>query len=379
MSPLHTGTGEGLGVVDRPLLREVATGYPTVQGPSLKGALRSLAQGSQKEEDDQALLAAFGPRKESGGNGHEGCVSFGDARLLLLPVRSLAGVFAWVTSPLAVARLARDLGLLGGTSRLLAAAQEVVARSGPLRAGRGATGATDGDAPAVAVVTPGVGLCLEDLVLECATNNDDLKTAVAGLAARLAEILFADDFWQTFFRQRLVLAADDDFRHLVATATEVRPNIAVGEAGTTTTGSLRITEYLPEETVLTSLLIRQRPFLKGVKANEVEVLLDSLLPVVATTDDDDHGSDTTDNGARAPSAQKTPAGRSAALLQLGADESTGKGLVRLIRLGLDGSRVADQQPPPPAVLALQVEAQLDGDRVADQQAPAGEVGDVDPA
>jgi CRISPR/Cas system CMR subunit Cmr4 (Cas7 group RAMP superfamily) len=45
------------------------------------------------------------------GTKHESRIAtqFADARLLLLPVRSLAGTFAWVTSPYVLRRFARDV------------------------------------------------------------------------------------------------------------------------------------------------------------------------------------------------------------------------------------------------------------------------------
>ena len=37
LSPLHAGTGQGIGVIDQPIAREKATGIPFVPGSSLKG------------------------------------------------------------------------------------------------------------------------------------------------------------------------------------------------------------------------------------------------------------------------------------------------------------------------------------------------------
>ena len=47
-----------------------------------------------------------------------GKLTFTDARLLCLPVRSYKGTFAFVTCPLIVHRLARDLKALGLTHTL---------------------------------------------------------------------------------------------------------------------------------------------------------------------------------------------------------------------------------------------------------------------
>ncbi len=40
LSPLHAGTGQGVGVIDLPIAREKATGLPFLPGSSVKGTLR---------------------------------------------------------------------------------------------------------------------------------------------------------------------------------------------------------------------------------------------------------------------------------------------------------------------------------------------------
>src|ERR1051326_4223823 len=93
LSPLHAGTGQGVGVIDLPIARETATGLPYLPGSSIKGTLRD--SGEINEDERQVI---FGPPTEYAGD-NAGSAQFADARLLLLPVRSLAGTFAWVTSP----------------------------------------------------------------------------------------------------------------------------------------------------------------------------------------------------------------------------------------------------------------------------------------
>ncbi|RMD58772.1 type III-B CRISPR module RAMP protein Cmr4, partial [Candidatus Parcubacteria bacterium] len=40
LSPLHAGTGQGVGAIDLPIAREKGTEIPIVPGSSLKGVLR---------------------------------------------------------------------------------------------------------------------------------------------------------------------------------------------------------------------------------------------------------------------------------------------------------------------------------------------------
>jgi CRISPR-associated protein Cmr4 len=105
LSPLHAGTGQGTGIIDLPIAREKATGLPFLPGSSLKGTLRARCGNS---EDCRKV---FGPEMEGrpANDHHASSAQFSDQRLLLLPIRSLAGTFAWVTSPYILRRFARDV------------------------------------------------------------------------------------------------------------------------------------------------------------------------------------------------------------------------------------------------------------------------------
>src|SRR3989440_2116338 len=108
LSPLHAGVGQGSGVIDLPIAREKATGLPFLPGSSLKGTLRACC-------DVKECAQVFGPDMlalESESN-YASSAQFSDQRLLLLPIRSLAGTFAWVTSPYVLRRLVRDLKDIG--------------------------------------------------------------------------------------------------------------------------------------------------------------------------------------------------------------------------------------------------------------------------
>lgn len=96
---IHPGAGRSTGFVDLPVAREAATDYPVIVGSSFKGALRER---SRHHLDDEALSDSFGDQDRAGG------VMFSDARLLLLPVRSLSGAYRWVTCPHLIERFERD-------------------------------------------------------------------------------------------------------------------------------------------------------------------------------------------------------------------------------------------------------------------------------
>jgi len=95
---VHPGIGRNEGAIDLPVAREAATDYPYIPGSSLKGALRDYA----RERKMPGIETCFGEQANAGD------LLVSDARLLLLPVRSLTGSYKWITSPLALERLYRD-------------------------------------------------------------------------------------------------------------------------------------------------------------------------------------------------------------------------------------------------------------------------------
>ena len=100
---IHPGTGRSEGVIDLPVARERTTAYPYIPGSSMKGALRDSARNTKLQNCDKL----FGKQENAG----ELLIS--DARLLLLPVRSLSASYCWLTSPYLVERFSRDMERAG--------------------------------------------------------------------------------------------------------------------------------------------------------------------------------------------------------------------------------------------------------------------------
>ena len=123
-TPLHAGTGNDLGVVDLPIQRERHTTFPKIESSSLKGSLREafesnpavdrkqihLAFGYDDDERDESVKEHFKEFKQ-----FQGALGFTNARLLLFPVKSMKGVFAWITCPKVLEQLKRDLSIEGVT------------------------------------------------------------------------------------------------------------------------------------------------------------------------------------------------------------------------------------------------------------------------
>lgn len=235
LSPLHAGTGQGVDVIDLPIAREKATGIPFLPGSSIKGVLRDAYSGDKK-------AAIFGPETANASD-HAGSAQFSDARLLLLPVRSLAGTFAWITSPLLLQRFVRD-------ARNDQNLQPPAVPPTPANA----TSCLVAD-QGCALLLPHQGqrrVVLEDLLLE-----PDLNAGVSTWGSWLGNHLFANDgYWQGALRARLCIVHDDVLGFLLQTATEVTARIQLDPTvKTVKRGALWYEEALPAETVLSGLVV----------------------------------------------------------------------------------------------------------------------------
>ncbi|MGJ3241629.1 MAG: type III-B CRISPR module RAMP protein Cmr4 [Opitutales bacterium] len=96
---IHPGAGRSVGVVDLPVAREAANDYPVLVGSSLKGALKQWAKTNDLNGETTKI---FGAQENAG------ALLVSDARLLLLPVRSLHSAYKWVTCPHLLERFQRD-------------------------------------------------------------------------------------------------------------------------------------------------------------------------------------------------------------------------------------------------------------------------------
>ncbi|MCS7069582.1 MAG: type III-B CRISPR module RAMP protein Cmr4 [Meiothermus sp.] len=245
LSPLHPGTGQGVGGIDLPIARERSTGIPYLPGSSIKGVLRDTA--ASKLAKDK-LLALFGPETGSASE-HAGAAVFGDARLLLLPVRSLAGVFAYVTSPYLLERFAREAGFAGLTPPALPAAP-----------------ASDDQCH----LPPESALKLGDKVYKVYLEDLDLSYQEAKELAEWGGWLAQHSGAQV--KRRLCLVHDDVMGFLLETATEVVARIRLeDETKTVADKALWYEESLPAESLLYSLIS-----LGSSRKKAVEVALDDL-------------------------------------------------------------------------------------------------------
>jgi CRISPR-associated protein Cmr4 len=235
-SPLHAGTGRGLGAVDLPVQRERVTGYPLVQASGIKGALRSECEKRVKgnEKEEAKIKFVFGPDTKNAPD-HAGAVSPGDARLLLFPVRALAGVFAWTTSADALARFQRVLMAVG--EKPAWTIPEVLDKGSALTA----TNTT---------VIAGGKVVLDEFSFTPKSDQgvDALAKWLAGNVLPTGEEYA---YWRKKMLTSIVILPEDAFRDFTQFATEVVTRVKLDSATKTVeSGALWTEENLPVDTLL---------------------------------------------------------------------------------------------------------------------------------
>ncbi|NJL05952.1 MAG: type III-B CRISPR module RAMP protein Cmr4 [Chloroflexaceae bacterium] len=227
LSPLHAGTGQGVGVIDLPIARETATKLPYLPGSSLRGVLRHTLDGPTTEK-------IFGKLTSSGTE--PGLVHIADQRLLLLPVRSIAGIFAWVTSPYVLRRFARDVQDNGMLDDLPSSMPNVTGNQVAVREN------------SVLTVNNKQQVYLEDLDLVPSPSEAALANEWATWIERKAGL--------DRLAERFAIVPDDVLSFLLTTATEVVARVRLeDEKKTVASGALWYEEALPAETVLSGLVL----------------------------------------------------------------------------------------------------------------------------
>ncbi|MFP3870630.1 MAG: type III-B CRISPR module RAMP protein Cmr4 [Syntrophobacteria bacterium] len=253
-TPLHAGTGRGLGAIDLPIQRERITNYPIIQAGSLKGRLRAEGRGRLLENE---FVTIFGPETDRASD-HAGALSPGDARLLLLPVRSLAGVFAWITSRQVLQRLLRDLTVAKAQNpdyetayeKLHSALEKIIEQPPEPVSDEAERWALVGSQPQVIA---GGDVVLEEFAF-VPKSNDGIGQAVEEIGKWLANNALPDApeyaYWKGALPRQLIILPEDDFRDFCLFGVEVATRVALNPDTKTVKEGPWNEEMLPAETLL---------------------------------------------------------------------------------------------------------------------------------
>ena len=275
-TPLHVGCGEGLGSIDLPIQRERITGLPIAPGSGIKGALREVFRGHGDNDDEFALFGPAPPTK--GANQaptHAGALSLTDARLLLLPIRTIYGGWAWATCPMILERLARDLEIAGHARPRWADLEALKSLNDPQVQNKNPQALTFDDAPSIAPDRN--NLLLEDTLYS--VQRAAPKDIAEELVRVLQEALPRQESYKPLKRrlaQQLVVLSDAELKHWAKHGTEVITRVRIDdESGTVVNGALWNEEALPSESLLWSLALVS-PSRKPGEDRKAKELLGSL-------------------------------------------------------------------------------------------------------
>jgi len=242
ITPLHVGSGSDLGIVDLPIQREAHTGFPKIEASSLKGAIRKAFEDNYKNDEDKKkihiVFGCDGCEKDfpedfkDDEKDFAGALGFSDARILFFPVKSVKGVFAYITCPMVLKRLQEDLTLCENTT----------------------------------FETIDISSNIDDNECIVFENNQNIINDKNIILEEYSFEVTKGKLTSSFKipqidKTRLVIISDDNFTYFVKNSTEVITRTKINnQTGTVKQGGLFTEEYLPAETVMYSLVIANKPY-----------------------------------------------------------------------------------------------------------------------
>ena len=247
VTPLHAGSGSDLGVVDMPIQRESHTSFPKIEASSLKGSIRrAFEDRATTEEEKKKIHIAFGCddcEKEfpedfkDEKKDFSGSLGFSDAKILFFPVKSVKGVFAYITCPMVLNRFCEEKKLIIDEE---------------LKGGF--------TIPKVDGLNDG-----ECIVFSDKNKIDNTNRVILEEYSFTIKKIEAKEYIKipnlNIDKERIVIISDDNFTHFVKNSTEVITRTKIDNlTGTVAQGALFTEEYLPAETVMYSLAIANKPF-----------------------------------------------------------------------------------------------------------------------
>ncbi|KZN97404.1 type III-B CRISPR module RAMP protein Cmr4 [Aeribacillus pallidus] len=249
ITSVHAGSGSEIGLVDLPIQREKHTGFPKIESSSLKGALRytietPLNQDEKKKMKLEKLELIFGSNKKEQNNNdtQSSAIALSDARILMFPVKSMRGIFAWITCPQVLKRFNDEILL-----HKLNVEPLVVPEAKTVSSER--------------LIVANDHIVLEEYNFSVKIT-DEAKTLVEQLSALVKKELYTE------LRDRIVVLEDDDFADFVKLSTEINARIKINqETGTVDNGALWYEENVPPETIFYSFL-----YIGQIRGNGVEGL-----------------------------------------------------------------------------------------------------------
>lgn len=232
LTSTHPGSGTELSFVDMPIQREGHTGYPKIEAATLKGCMRYSISQNHKDKTDK-INRIFG--KPDHGD-FASATSITDARLLFFPVKSVKGIFGWITCPMVMERFFGDYQLAIGKRFM---------ETPPTGVGLVST-----QSQLVQMIGGQDTIMLEDYTYKVTRDS-----GFEELLEHIKRLLPEGSLTQNWMKDHAVLLSDDDFASFVKHSTEVSTRIKIdSDTGTVVGGALFSEEFLPPECVFYSLI-----------------------------------------------------------------------------------------------------------------------------
>ena len=323
-TPIHMGAGQSVSYVDLPIQRERHTNFPTLWSSGIKGVIREVAY--RRWEDKEKVNVIFGP--EDGSEQYASCISITDAKILLYPVRSVKGVFAWITCPLVLKRFKEDLKSVGIS--FLSEIPEL----------------EDEDKEKIIVSDDSV-LKINQKTVALEEFMFDIKDKNAKPIAEFVEKYVPQNSLTVSLSSHLAIVHDEVFKDFVNYAVEVRTRIRIDQtAGIVKERALFSEEFVPSESIFYSLLFIGDPYfglkkeiyykLKELKVNNKEKTFQDIYNYLSDEERKEFGKKIKiikkayDGKFFTAEEIKTSLGfLNNNIIQLGGDETTGKGFMRV--------------------------------------------------
>jgi len=322
---IHMGAGQSVSYVDLPIQRERHTSFPILWSSGIKGVIREVAD--RKWEDKEKVNIIFGP--EDGSEQYASCISITDAKILLYPVRSVKGIFAWITCPLVLKRFKEDLESIEVSfpyeiPELKRNNEEevIISDDSVLKIDQGEVG-------------------LEEFLF------DIKKEENAKAIAEFIKKCVPQNSLTNSLSQHIAIVHDDVFKDFVNYAVEIRTRIKIDQTTGTVQGeALFNEEIVPSESVFYSLLFISDPYfgvkreiycnLRKLKVNNKEATFQEVYDSLSEEEkkEIDKRKEIIEKAYNekffTAGETKTSLGfLDNHLIQLGGDETTGKGFMRV--------------------------------------------------
>ncbi len=299
-TPLHAGAGSGLGAIDLPIQRERFTDFPVIHSSGLKGAFRSQTPNTEIKKH----TAVFGSEDAE----TAGAFGVGDGRILLFPVRSVKGLFAWTTCISVLQRWQRErvssMGAEPITLPRVPAADQCHAGSG--------------------VVISTANLQHNSVVLEemsYTVTSEDVTILASELVKTFPTVMRGNDdiyaYWKDLLPTNLVILPDDDFAFFTMHATEILSRNRIDrDFKIAKDQGLWTEEHLPSESLLFA----------PVRATPLRTSPKDTPPDWKLKDEQGNG---LDHLGQAIAVLDWVKANLKELVQIGGDETVGRGLARI--------------------------------------------------